>query len=250
MSGAPAFLRCLRPTPLALAAIFGGAAVHALAVMLVRVPDPTVPVPADATPLVRWVEDTGSDARVREQAMLFDSAPLFVPTVWNSASAIDDVASLEEQAELYGVFPPRLRIDETDAPTGELAARFRPPDVDPLRDMRMLRGTEGFGKGAEVSERVPAPQPVRILVEALTGGGDAAELRLALPEIVAGIIPEGLWETPVFFVDAGLTGVVGPPVLARSSGIEELDSGLRRHLAGRDFARRLEAGYYRVTLVP
>ncbi|MCC5806182.1 MAG: hypothetical protein JJU00_07615 [Opitutales bacterium] len=249
MSGAAAILQRLRPTPLALTAILGGTAVHALAIVLVRVPDPA-PAPAAPAPFVRWAEDAGEDARVREQAMLFDSAPLFVPTAWNSASAIDGVASLEEQAELYGVFPPRLRIDEAEAPTAEIAARFRPPAVDALRDMRMLRGTEGFGKGAEAGYTVPGPRAVRILVEPMAGGAATGEQRLELPDEIATAIPGGLWETPVFFIDAGLTGVVGVPVMARSSGIEELDAGLRRHLAGAEFARRLAAGYYRVTLVP
>ncbi len=250
MSGAAGLLRRLRPTPLALAAILGGAGVHALAVVLVRVPDPAASAPATAAAFVRWTEDAGEDARVREQALLFDSAPLFVPTVWNSASAIDGVASLEEQAELYGVFSPRLRIDEAEAPTGEIAARFRPPAVDVLRDVRLLRGTEGFGKGGARMGAAPDPRPVRMLVEPLAGGGETGVLRLEVPEDVAAAIPGGLWETPVFFVDAALTGVLGTPVMARSSGIPELDAGLRRHLGGAEFARRLETGYYRVTLVP
>ncbi len=250
MTGAAGLLRRLRPTPLALAAILGGTAVHVLAIVLVRLPEAAIPSPAGAAPFVRWAEDADEDTRIREQALLFDSAPLFVPTVWNSASAVDGVASLEEQAELYGPFRPRLRIDAVDAPIGEFAARFRPQALDPLRDVRMLRGTEGFGKDSAAVGSAPAPRPVRILAEPLAPDGAASEQRLELPESVAEAVPGGLWETPVFFLHIGLSGMVGAPVLSRSSGVEDLDTALRHHLAGADFARRLEPGYFRVTLVP
>lgn len=250
-AGAAGFLRRLRPTPLALAAILGGTAVHVFAIVMVRFPDSAEP-PASAVPMpfLRWVDDTMDDEPVREQARLFDSAPFFVPTRWNVASDIDGMASLEEQTVLYSAFPADLLIDRTEAPMVGLLERFRPSVPDLLRDLAILRSTESFAATEESASPIEA-RPVRLLVEPVargTAGSD--EWRMDLPTDLAAAVPGGLWETPVFFLDFTVTGLVGKPVLARGSGNRELDARLLEHLAEPSVTRRFGAGYYRVTLVP
>lgn len=251
MVGMAGLLWRLRPTPLALAAILGGVAVHVFAVVLVRFPDSAPPSDSAArTPFVRWVDDSMDDEQVREQARLFDSAPFFVPTRWNVASDIDGMASLEEQTELYSAFAPDLLIDRTEAPMVGLVARFRPSVPDPLRDTAMLRGTESFAATQENVALIEA-RPVRLLVEPVAGGrAGSDDWRLDLPADLAAAVPGGLWETPVFFLDITVTGLVGKPVLARGSGNRELDARLLEHLAEPSVTRRFGAVYYRVTLVP
>ncbi len=242
----------LRPTPVAMFALAGGLVVHFLAVTAIRFPeieDRSGPDRAEAFVEVRWPR-AGEAAVWSEQTLLFDSAPLFVPTRWNHASAIDRVASLEEKTGLYSPFIPRLRLDAEGAPVDRLIRHFEPPELDPLHGLVILQGSEGFGEAPSPPARYSQLNP-RLRVERLSRSGGAPEVRwFALPETIVEHLPGGLWTSPIFYLDIIQTGLVGAPVLGQGSGLEPFDQSVREYIDGFDFVRRLEPGYHRVTLVP
>ena len=77
-------------SPVLRLALLLGVAVHLIGFFVFRVASSSLPEREVASPFVQYVSmsDLASDLELEEQAALFDSAPLFIPTRWN-ASQVD-----------------------------------------------------------------------------------------------------------------------------------------------------------------
>lgn len=237
------------PGPLALVAIAGGVAVHVVALLVFRVPLPPSPVGEEPRPFVQLAQTgEGAEAAVlAAEALLFDSAPLFLPSPLNAGGTFDDVARLEDKANLFGRFEPAVAL--TSVPLERLPGAGLPgaqEEADWLEGPPLVRPTARFGE----TRRVEAPhlgEPA-VLVEGLDGS--PVQLRLALPQEFVANLPTGLWQPARFLVHVSVYGSLGLPVLERSSTVPALDELFRAYLNGEAFSRAVPRGYFRVTIYP
>lgn len=237
-----------RPTPLALAAIAGGVVVHGVALLIFRVPLPPPPLGDDPRPFVQLARTgEGEQAVLAAEALLFDSAPLFLPSPLNAGGTFDDVARLEDKANLFDRFEPVVRLASVgleSLPGAALSGGAG--EMDWLSAEPLVSPTARFGE----TRRVEAPflgEP-KVLVEGLDGS--SFRMRLSIPREFADNLPSGMWQSARFLVHTSVYGSLGLPVLEKSSSVGALDEMLRSYLASDVFLRTLPAGYFRVTIHP
>lgn len=237
------------PGPLALAAIAGGVAVHVVALLVFRVPSPTGPVEEAPRPFVQLAQSgEGADAAIlAAEALLFDSAPLFLPSPLNAGGTFDDVARLEDKADLFAPFESEVGL--VSARLESLPGAILPVGMaadDWLTAPPLVRSTARFGETRRVTAE-PLGEPM-VLVEGLDGS--PVRLRFALPREFAENLPAGLWQPARFLVHASVYGSLGQPVVERGSTVAALDEMFQAYLAGDSFRQVLPAGYFRVTIYP
>lgn len=218
--------------------------------LFVAVPIGEGPTEVEESHFVGYFEQEGDDQRLlQEQAVLLDSKPLFMPTRWNVASSLQNIARLRDEAELFARYEPVVRlgpgrgipdIEALSSATTSVEALLRRHPAYPLR---------GFGQTEDPEAHAPLPDRVAaISVENLSGGPAPAGFPLSgLPEMEP---PGRLWNPAAFMlvIDPRTSG--GRPLRVASSGNVEWDMALARHLASEAFRQRLAPGYYRVTVGP
>lgn len=188
----------------------------------------------------------------REQAVLLDSAPLFMPTPWNQASNLDEVASLREATEVFSPYPAAAKLP------GDLVSFERDDDLEEVMDGGVpgLLGAPDSGLVLAVLGREDAPLPEAeavlpsALVLGLSGEGAGHLERISLSEALSAKQPEELWSLASFYLQVRYGSPVGVPTLAGSSGYPQWDQQLRDYLGEPRFWHRWPDGYYRVQIYP
>lgn len=188
----------------------------------------------------------------REQAALLDSAPLFMPTRWNQASELDEVASLREATEVFGPYPAAAELPENlvsfeqEGDLEKLPGEGL-PDLPAAPESGLVLAVLGRREASlpEVEALSPSAS-----VMGLSGEGLGQEERLSLPEGLWEAQPEELWSPAVFYFHLRYGAPVGVPTLAGSSGYPEWDQQLREYLGQTEFLRHWPDGYYRVRIYP
>ncbi|MCC5842471.1 MAG: hypothetical protein JJT96_20305 [Opitutales bacterium] len=234
---------------MALAAVAGGVVVHGVALLVFRVPVPLPPVGDEPRPFVQLAR-TGEGAEaaaLAAEALLFDSAPLFLPSPLNAGGTFDDVARLEDKANLFDRFEAAVRLDSVGLEHLPGAALTGSPgETDWLAGEPLIQPLARFGE----TRRVEAPLlggPV-VLVEGLDGS--PLRMRFTIPREFADNLPQGMWQSARFLVHTSAYGSLGLPLLERSSTVVALDEMLRAYLASDAFLSALPTGYFRVTIHP
>lgn len=194
-----------------------------------------------------WMgEEEAQGDLLREQAYLFDSAPLFLPTRWNAVSS-PVVRALEQRPpELFNSFPAHLSSSEDEHGLGEMETD------DPVSPAISL---EAFGRAMPMPfGRNPVDLPNLERRAALIEVRKPGEEELILAEwIPVEDAPERageLWAPSEFLIHVENVGVVGEPVLLSGSGVEEVDLFLREEIRQLLRDRMLEVGYFRVVAGP
>lgn len=232
-----------------LTAVAAALAIHAVGLLLFQVDDETTQEAEVDYSFVTmpspFLNESGGEL-LREQASLFDSAPLFLPTGWNAASSPAVNALEQRPAELFDSFPAQLSYGETDFGLGAIVnLKTR----SPLQTLERFsdRSHNVFGR-AEVDH--PKLSRRFALLEVVDSSG--GKLVLSSPVPMEGAPDEGgqLWEPAEFLVQVEAVGVLGDPVLLRGSGLEEVDQYLRDSLRRLMRERMLATGYYRVLAGP
>lgn len=189
-----------------------------------------------------------SDPVLKEQGLLYDSAPLFMPTRWNLGSEMGSVASLREATEVFAIFPPELSLPE--APPGIRDSREGSQPV-PLQELPQ-GPTFIMAPFGRVPENIGESSPSFIILEArrLDNQKAGGAVRVPVPESLSQQVPRSLW-TPARLHLQLLEGrPLGWPVVASSSGFTEWDESLQQYLASLEFYRYLRNGYYLITVYP
>lgn len=238
-------------TPMVLLLVFMGVVVH-LAGYLGVAPfaDPLRP----QNPRPSFVEypmpnDGMPTPLLAEQALLFDTAPMFLPTPWNYVSR-QDLRDYSDPAldPLFSRFPPRFLVD---AGAYNEIATFRDigiASVDAFLQPQFWDFFQGFGRGEP--EPVP-PYPRDGLVRVVRLPEGEVVLRTAVQPGAAGLPAERpAWNRLAFQVLVGQGGPVGRALSLRNSGAEAIDAAWRRWLRSGGLLDRLEPGYYRVEIGP
>ena len=238
-------------SPLLKLALLLGILVHLSGFFVFRVISSPLPSSEESAAFISLVPmgPESHEAELIEQASLFDSAPLFIPGEWNSASKILP-AGIFEEWQAFPDFEPRLELmDEVGPDRGSLsqvAGVNQPSDLLALRFWDLL---SYFGQGErEVAARQTWGSLARVRV--LKGSEEnvpSREYRLQ-----ADLAAEEYAPYPVVFVlnmhAAGLP--MGAPLLRQSSGSDSLDAKALEWLERPDTMARLPAGLLEIRIFP
>jgi hypothetical protein len=239
-----------RILPIAFISIVGGILAHLSVFLFVHIEVPTIPAEPVDMVSVQYVGDLGIRANpaLREQALLLDSAPLFMPTRSNLVSQMDDVASLREATEVFSPYPPSLTLPESSPGSFPIVSN------DGLFSNAFLPGGPTFFLsrfGREPAEPLsglasePSVQPQRL------GGMVNRTLRsTALPDALRRRSPKTLWAPLNIYLHLVNGMPLGQAVIAESSGFSDWDQAVQDFVGSLDYYRSLKSGYYRITVYP
>ena len=236
-------------SPLLRVALLLGVALHLAGFLLFRILSSPLPERRAAPAFVQYVsaDSLANASELDEQAALFDSAPLFIPTRWNAsqASSVDltdvargQLAEFEPQIDLLAELQPAefgAAADlEVRAPIDLLASRY-------------WRFFDGFPQVPGAPSALPAAQPVAQV--AVVGAPLAAVQSLAASLTYTTAVPI---DGPVLYYQrvsaAGLP--LGAPMLGRSSGNDAFDAAAAAWLGRAEVRAQLPSGYVAITVFP
>ncbi|BET69318.1 hypothetical protein ASA1KI_42360 [Opitutales bacterium ASA1] len=231
------------------ASLIAGTA-HAVGFFAFRVPIPVRIVEEPRVPLHAWAGDSATrvGTLLDEQLLLFDNAPLFLPTEWNAASS-DAVRPIERSpTDLFGSFPDRLQVPGARVPD---VVPLLPPSVEaPYRALHLSRLDASSALGRTDRDLQPlADRTAAIVVrDGFTGVvRDSFDVSVE-PETVR-TWPD--WEPMELLVHTDRAGWVPPPLVSRGSGSTVVDGFFRTYVRERLRADlRFGAGFYRIEIGP
>jgi len=231
-------------------------AVAAIALTLTLFREPATPPrpkpesrPANQkAPVVKLEIGTGAgDALLKEEAMLRDPAPLFLPTQWNAGeNALPPDARREPGGSFEGYaahlwfVDPALNLKLPPA----VSVPQRPADA--FLTEKPARPFAGFGQSdTAVTPLVSRAAYVEVLA--------AADGKVILAQAVRDTLPlgEASWQPLEFLIAIEPSGMVRPPMLTESSRVTAVDDFFEDYIeTGLHIGERLAPGFYRVSIGP
>ena len=187
----------------------------------------------------------GQGQAMREQAALFDPAPLFFPTEWNYGQRPLPDNLRRQPGQVFESFPPKPSFNDqalklTAPETASVPEK--PADVLALGNEAPLAGLGHVDLQLEPLKERSGFVEIR---------GFKSDKVIIEQELVGISVPRPDYSPIEFIVAVGTAGVVGDPVLASGSGWEEVDAYFRSYLV-KTFrvGERLSPGRYRVFIGP
>lgn len=236
-------LHSRKPIPLLLrVSLWSAIVLHILVFMLLRTDAGYLPNREHPKPYVTFVSEDflAKDPELEEYAILFDSAPLFIPTVWNASQLIEvdfENSSLGKLPE----FEPEVELLSELELEGLLGADdYKIEKPSDLLASRFWRFFEGFGHSAE--RPLPFEQTTPIAEISIIGESPktVASIAVDLEPLASFALPR-----PVSFaIRRSNGGSIGEtPTLTETSGNEVFDQSVARWLQRPDVLAKLPAGY-------
>jgi hypothetical protein len=239
---------------LALIALIAAGFFGALA-MLVRFVQLPATAPAPAAPArtgigIARIDPERSGAASGADAALLDPDPLFLPTPYNASQPRLPALIRREPGAASPPIPAKYVFSEQQA-----ALAF--PENVPLPERPVESLT--YGKTQNTYDvvgrfaREEKPLAARFAVVEVLKAGTSRETFSA--ELTNGELPTAVatadWEPLELLAAVDVTGMVGLPVVSRSSGVEAVDSFFKNYLA-RQFhlGERVPPGFYRLRVGP
>ncbi|MGH8021230.1 MAG: hypothetical protein ACREIA_23715 [Opitutaceae bacterium] len=233
------------------AAIATTCLVHGAAFFLLDVPVPEMTRDAPAPPRLAWMGSSPSspESLLGEQLLLFDNAPLFLPTHWNAAAAENLGATGRSPAEIFGDFQTRLSVVPEKIPE---VLSILPDGVEtPLEGARTFKFDllSAFGRTGREMQALPPRLALLEVREAFTGRVLGSR-EISLDE-APGASDWPDWDPFEVLVNADAAGWQAPPMVVRGSGSQAVDVFFRRYIR-QQFRPDLEfgPGYYRILVGP
>ncbi|CAI8356323.1 MAG: Uncharacterised protein [Opitutia bacterium UBA7350] len=181
---------------------------------------------------------------ISEQAMLFDTAPLFIPTRWSFAQqklpsqSVAIPAGFEDFEPLIELLSQMSAGDALEADSGLVQS---PLDMLGPSFLKLFSGNSGL---SELKE--PFPDPV---ATAYYRSVNAGWLRLAVLPSLDTVSP--LTEPVIFYVNIPKTReMLVLPSMASGSGIVAFDRAVRNWLSSPEVLALLPIGYSEVVVYP
>jgi hypothetical protein len=199
------------------------------------------------------LEEGLGDRRLREQAMLFDPTPLFLPTEWNTSQRPLPVAVQRQPGQIFRPFDPQPPYG-----AGELALPVGAAPLLPKSPVELLKDSPHDPFLAFDREDVPltplSSRPGLLEVRKVATG----EMVFVHNLEAGAMLPAGRtdWQPAEFLVAVTAFGLLGRPVQGRpvdtaNSDIEEVDAFFRDYLVKTlHLGERLPPGMYRVVVGP
>lgn len=235
-------------TPLYKIALALGIGVHLAGFLLFKI-DPLKDAPPAFPPALVQFSPSQTDhgqSWLAEQTLLFDSAPLFLPTRWNTSQPTPPAALTRKQTgDPFPAPEPVLSIDQVSLPPDEVALAAQNQKSDELLRPAYWSPFHGFGLGPQATI-TPIPTGIGLQAVAMNSGETVVNLRL--PVTHPALVETSLWSPAVFTILVDEAGAIGSPMLMESSFDERVDDALRDLLRTLDWTSLVPFGYYRVTV--
>ncbi|MBN2068727.1 MAG: hypothetical protein JW739_03735 [Opitutales bacterium] len=225
-----------------------GIAVHIVGFICLRMVPYPEPSEGFRDPFVRFIGDSNVAGHpvMQEQAVLFDSAPLFLPTKWNTAGVFSEVNIADVQTPLFGLYEEQITLNEDTLSPAASYVAFSRPDITNVLGESSFPALRYFGRKPDpLSESVSSAD--MILQDMMTG-----------QTLSGGTLPQEIQES-IYAVDASysewlvhadVSGVVGQPMRLKGSGNIEVDHSIRNFLQDGHFIKPLQIGYFHVVIGP
>ncbi|MDQ8195192.1 hypothetical protein QEH59_12200 [Coraliomargarita sp. SDUM461004] len=223
-----------------------GVCVHLAGFLVFRVISNPIPTREEQRPFVQYVSpDTLlSGAELEEQVALFDSAPLFVPGIWNAAHNLQP-PSRDQGLLRFPAYEPSIDFSTALVADG-LQDGLNYPVSEPI-DLLALRYWDlfrDFGKEAVV------PQKLQV-------SGAFAEVRTLAGAVLCTVpfeleqLSSQTLQPASYYLRVEASGrMLGRPTLAASSGDTSFDASAYTWLLEEGFSVRLPAGFFEVRVYP
>lgn len=235
-----------RPSAIAVVAIVVGILLHAAGFLAFGINLGSPPKPAAPKPFLVFLEPGQFlDPVLLEHALLQDSAPLFLPTYWNVAANPEEGQEPYVSPDLFSYFPEEITLTEKTfvAVTESVAPVRRTPSLLGVGESNPFRlfGKDSNMSVVKLSERRGWWELRRLSSSELISEGE-------LPEL-AELSNLGLWEPAEFLLSVSREGLLGLPLVYKSTGSVPADNAIRELLSHGEF-RHLRPGYYSVVVGP
>jgi hypothetical protein len=234
-------------SPVLRLALLLGVALHLAVFLFFRVISSPLPQRAARPSFAQYVsaDSLASDAELEEQAALFDSAPLFIPTRWNASQA--SPVNLRNAARgQFPEFEPEINLLRELQPSSRLVARdlnvSAPIDLLASRFWRFFEGAP-----SEALVALPASPPIAEVV--VLASPTAAPL--SLPAALTFTSAAPVARPVLYYLRVFAGGVVwAAPTLGRSSGNQAFDAAAAEWLGRSEVQAQLPQGYLSITVFP
>lgn len=195
------------------------------------------------------LDGSSTDQVLREEALLRDPTPLFLPTEWSAAAAVRPESVLREPGERWGGFTARFAFSD-EAAQVDLPLPSKPPEgaLDALRTERWDMPFLGWGQ-REVKAGLLGQRGAYIAVVAVRDGRS-----VLVSPLEASPVGNADWAPIEWLTAVEPQGPSGSPALLKSSGVEAIDrfylDYLEKNWRLGDRLARLAPGFYHITLGP
>ncbi len=224
---------------------------HGAAFFLLNIPVPHVTRDAPPRSRLTWMGSSPSnpESLLGEQFLLFDNAPLFLPTDWNAAAAENLGSTGRSPVEIFEDFQTRLSVAPERIPE---ALPILPEGVEtPLEGARTFKFDllSAFGR-ADRETVALSSRLARLEVREAFSGRVVGSREVGVDD-APGSSEWPDWEPFEILVDVDAAGWQAPPMVVRGSGSQAVDVFFRRYI--REQLRpnlTFGPGYYRVLVGP
>jgi hypothetical protein len=191
--------------------------------------------------------DRAANPLFRDETLLRDPTPLFLPTRWNAANDALPAAFQREPGSSFQNYPARLSF-----PEAELSLDLPPAIVVPTNPIQAFarnyteRPYLGFGELDQPLFALPRRSAFVRVVAAEDG-----QVMISQPLSDATPPADTSWQPLEFLLAIDSAGMVRPPVLTDSSRVAEVDRYFRGYLVQTmHIGENLPPGFYRVFIGP
>ena len=188
-----------------------------------------------------------ADEGLREEAMLRDPAPMFLPSEWSASGEVLRAKARDEPRTSFPDYPPKLQFAESQlalAMPSTVSVPARAGEAFGFEDAP--RPFAGFGQsGFQVD-----PLPPRVAFLQVVSAGDGEHV---ISQPLANARPPGEvpWQPLEFLVAIDPSGVAGSPVLTESSRVAAVDGYFQDYIVKvLHLGERLHPGVYHVGIGP
>lgn len=207
----------------------------------------------EGPPEVQLARPTEADRVLKDEALIRDLRPLFLPTPFNTTLAeprreaghtiLDEerprLQFTEAELGITRALPPAATLN------GRAAEKAAGRDVLAFGDVG--EGVVGFGRQERKVERLPARGGFVEAIAAATGERVLAE---SLPPTL-GPAAGKAWEPMELFAAVDAAGLAAPLVVTEGSRVDEVDAHFRKILAQTyRIGERLPPGFFRIVVGP
>lgn len=200
--------------------------------------------PGSSVELTR-LDGSATDAVLREEAILLDPTPMFLPTEWSSAQNALPASLIRRPGRGFENYPEKLSFQESGLVVAMPDVQSPGSPVDALLSAGVHAPFAGMGRADWEGDKLAARTAVIEVARASDGG------RVYAKALAEAEIPASGWQPLEFLVAIGPAGLVGTPVIMQRSGREEVDRFFQNYLAKTlRLGERLPPGSYRVLAGP
>lgn len=220
-------------------------------VSLLQLPEAaTTDAALEKPPVVEFVklEAAAAHPALQDEALLRNPEPLFLPTVVNAGQvgALSDDERNEPVAAFQN-FPWEPVFAERD-PTVNFPPVIELP-AGPIAALQLESSRDAFDDMGRRDVEIPS-LPARLgHMEVARASDGTVQLEMELPEVEG--VPAGDWAPLELLAAVDITGLIGQPVVMKSSGLGPLDEWMVTHLARNiKLGYRLDPGIYHISIGP